>query len=231
METREKRLLKHLLLRPKVAFLDPTYTCTVSKKQTTAGIADILSHLMETYFAKEECEIQQNICEAMMRTCVHKGLEAYYDGKNYEARANLMWIATWAIKDFLKCGRSIAWSVHAIEYQLSAYYNITHGVGLAILTPIWMEYIMNETTMPYFARYAREVWKVIEEDDKKAALKGIDYLKKFFKELDLPSNLREVGIEETVYFDEMAEKAMPYLENVFFPLSKQDVMNIYNKCF
>lgn len=229
LNTREKRPLKHPKLRPQIAILDPTYTFTVSMDQTAAGIADILSHLMETYFSNVEGYMQEKLCEGLMKTCIHCGKQAYLDGTDYEARSNLMWCASWAINDFLKMGRPVTWSVHAIEHQLSAVYDITHGIGLAILTPHWMEHVLNETTAPKFAQFAREVWDVNEASDVEAAKIGIQCIKDFFRYLQLPTTLREVGINEDLYYEEMANKALPYLNGVFFPINKNDIIEIYKK--
>lgn len=228
---KEKRPLKHSLIRPKAAILDPVYTYSVSPVQTAAGISDIFSHLMETYFSKIEGYMQKRLCEGLMKTCIHNGLLAYNDGNNYEARANLMWTASWAINDFLKAGQSVTWSVHAIEHQLSAYYDITHGIGLAVLTPTWMEHILNESTISDFARFAREVWDVTEKDSWKAAQEGIKCLRAFFAKLQLPQTLQQTGICERTYFEEMAEKALPYLKGTYVPLTKEDIIRIYEKSF
>lgn len=228
---REKRPLKHPFIRPKAAILDPSYTCSVSRMQTAAGVADILSHLMETYFSNVDGYMQKRLCEGLMKTCIHNGLIAYEDGNDYEARANLMWTATWAINDFLKAGRPVTWSVHALEHQLSAYYDITHGIGLAVLTPVWMETVQNENTISDFAEFAREVWDVKEEDEWKAAAEGIQCLRAFFAKLQLPNTLRQTGIQEITYFKEMAEKAKPFLKGTYVPLMEKDIIHIYEKSF
>lgn len=231
IEKREKRPLKHPFLRPKVAIMDPTYTYSVPKKQTAAGIVDILSHLMETYFSNSEGYMQERICEALMKTCMHCGYQAFMTPYDYEARANLMWTSSWAINDFLKCGRPVTWSVHAIEHQLSACYDLTHGVGLAILTPHWMEHVLNEQTELPFARFARLVFGVEDEQNDVAARKGMQCLKAFYQTIDMPSTLRDVGITTTTLFDEMSEKALPYLKDTFFPLTKEDIIAIYERSF
>lgn len=231
MQKHEKRPLKHPLLRPVAAILDPSYTCSVPPAQTAAGVADILSHLMETYFSNVEGYMQERMCEALMKTCIHCGRKAYDDGDDYEARANLMWCATWAINDFLKAGRPITWSVHAIEHQLSAYYDMTHGVGLAILTPHWMEHVLNKDTEKQFAQFARVVWDVKECDDHTAACQGIACLRNFLQELHLPMTLQEAGVHETTYFEDMADKALPYLHGIFYPLTRDDIVTIYQKSY
>lgn len=231
MDKKEKRPMKHPLLRPSVAILDPTYTFSVSKEQTAAGVVDILSHLMETYFSNEEGYMQERLCEGLMKTCIHCGYLAYNNPDDYEARANMMWCASWAINDFLKCGRSVTWSVHAIEHQLSAYYDITHGIGLAILTPNWMRYVLNDSTVKMFAQFARNVWDVKESDDETAAKKGISCMKTFYGMLNMPSTLRDVNIMETDNFEDMAKKALPYVVDTFYPLQKEDIIAIYERSY
>ena len=119
-----------------------------------------------------------------------------------------------------------------MEHQLSAYYDLTHGVGLAILTPAWMRYILSEKTVDKFAEYGINVWDIDRNLDKMRIAKlAIEKTQDFFaKELKLPTSLHEVGIDET-YFDEMAEKAAnANLLKAFVPLNKDDVKAIYQMC-
>ena len=82
--------------------------------------------------------MQDRMAEGLLRTCIEFGVRAVQNPEDYEARANLMWTSSWAINNFIKLGKTVEWTVHPMEHQLSAYYDITHGVGLAILTPHWM---------------------------------------------------------------------------------------------
>ena len=117
-----------------------------------------------------------------------------------------------------------------MEHQLSAYYDITHGVGLAILTPSWMRYVLRDETVDKFVEYAKNVWDIDCDGDKFAtANKAIDKTEEYFKALGIPSTLREVGIDEEK-LEIMAEKASRTLGNVFVPLTKDDVLNIYKMC-
>ena len=127
--------------------------------------------------------------------------------QNYEARSNLMWASTVGLNHLLTVGKGGAWSVHPIEHVISAYYDITHGVGLAILTPAWMEYVLSDKTVRRFARFAREVFGVKETDDVKAAELGIEKVREFNQSLGMPSTLTEVGILQDK-FDEMAAEAV-----------------------
>lgn len=225
-ETKEKIGTRNPLLRPKAAILDPTFTFSVSAYQTACGVADIMSHTMESYFAREEAELQDRFAEGILKVCIKYGPIVLQEPTHYEARANLMWAASWAINDMLKLGHMTQWSVHPMEHPLSAFYSVTHGEGLAILTPHWMEYVLSEDTVDKFARFAREIWQVEEKDVWDMAREGIERLRGFYEQLHLRSSLGELGIDET-HLDAMAMDAARQTVNGYVSLSAKDVKNIY----
>ena len=207
-KTHEKLEINHPLLYPKLSVCDPTYLYTLPPEQTAAGAVDILSHVMEQYFqSNDEAYITDVLSEAVMKTVVKYARKAMDEPQNYEARSNLMWASTVGLNHLLTVGKGGAWSVHPIEHVISAYYDITHGVGLAILTPAWMEYVLSDKTVLRFARFAREVFGVKETDDAKAAELGIEKVREFNRSLGMPSTLTEVGILQDK-FDEMAAEAV-----------------------
>ena len=133
---------------PKVSFLDPTVTYSVSPYQTACGSADMMSHILEVYFnMTPDLYMLDCFMEGMMKTIIKYTPVALADPENYEARANLMWTSSWAINGFINGSKRKAWSCHPMEHQLSAVYDITHGHGLAILTPRWMEYCLDESNV------------------------------------------------------------------------------------
>lgn len=229
LETSEKLGTGHKDMAPKFSILDPTYTFSVPKNQTAAGTADIMSHIFEVYFNNtKEAYLQNRMAEALLKTCIHYGAKAMEEPGNYEARANLMWTSSLAINGLLSYGKDAEWSVHPMEHELSAFYDITHGVGLAILTPHWMEYVLNDNTVDKFVEYGVNVWGIDSIGDKyEIAHNAIKKTKEYFVSLGLPSSLREVGIEEEK-LEEMAKQATVRgkLGN-FKPLEAQDVLNIY----
>lgn len=216
-------------LKPKMSVLDPEYTYSVSKKQTSAGTADMISHILESYFTNvENADVQARFAEGLLKNCFKYGSIALEEPDNYDARANLMWTASMAINGVIKCGAEVAWCVHPMEHELSAFYDITHGEGLAILTPYWMEYVLDEKTAGKFAEYARNVWDIREDDDMTAAKEGIKCTKEFFKSMNLPQTLTDVGIDEE-HFDIMAEKAAASCKRAYRPLSKDDIKTIFKE--
>ena len=235
-DTNDKRGRLSPLLFPKVSFLDPTLTYTVSPYQTACGSADIFSHLMEVYFTTDHSMyLIDTFIEGMMRTVVRYAPIAMREPENYEARANLMWASSWAINGLVGCDKPQAWSCHPMEHELSAVYDITHGHGLAILSPRWLEYCMSNETLPKIAQFGINVFGIEPTmPQKEIALRAIDALAHFlFDTLGLQRTLPEVGIVDETHFDSMAFKAvLPYGGNLpgFRPLTKEDVIEIYRMC-
>lgn len=228
-ETKDKIGTGHENMRPKVSILDPEYTYTVPKDQTAAGTADIMSHIFESYFnTGSSIDIQDGIAETLLKTCIKYGEIAFNDPNNYEARANLMWASSLAINGLISYGTdNNAWSAHPMEHELSAYYNITHGIGLAILTPFWMKYILNDDTVDRFAKYGVNVWGIDSSLDKYIiANKAIKRTYKFFRKLEMPATLSDVGIG-TENLNVMAKKAAKGLDKAYVPLDEKDVLNIF----
>ncbi|MBO8415776.1 MAG: iron-containing alcohol dehydrogenase [Proteobacteria bacterium] len=233
-DTNEKIGVLHPLNFPRVSVLDPSYTLTVSKKQTAAGSADIMSHIFEQYFVDGSCMVTEGLCESVLRTVIKFAKIAYDDGSNYTARANLMWASSLACNGICQLGSDVgAWVCHAIEHELSAYYDITHGEGLALLTPVLMRYTLNDKTAERYASFARNVFGIDKADKVEAAKAGIEALEQFFASIGLPKTLRDVGITEKTHFKAMAEhacKCFP-LDQAFVPLNPEQVVEILELSF
>ena len=233
LETGDKlgRLAPALL--PKVSFLDPTLTYSVSKFQTACGAADIMSHIIEVYFnTQEDLFMLDCFMEGMLKTIVKFAPEALANPENYEARANLMWTSSWAINGFINGGKRKAWSCHPMEHELSAVYDITHGLGLAILTPRWMEYCLDESNMDKYVQYGVNVFGIDSSLDKMhIARESIRLTAEFlFDTLGLQRTFTEVGIKRED-FELMARKACRYgAIKGFKTLTQADVVNIFEMC-
>jgi len=234
METHEKIGRADPKLLPAVSFMDPTLTYTVSKYQTACGSADILSHISETYFARKDngMYMLDKFAEGIMKTVIRYAPVALKEPENYEARANLMWASSWAINNFIRIDAPCVWSCHPLEHELSAFYDITHGLGLAIVTPRWMRHILNEETLPMFVRFGIEVWEIdYNLPDMEIALEGIKSLEDFlYRDLGLTDNLTDLGITDE-HFEEMAARITRKgpLQG-FATLTKEDCIAIYKAC-
>jgi len=231
-ETEQKLAIHSDLLRPKFSILDPTYTFTVPKNQTAAGTVDIFSHILEQYFSPtKDAFVQNRVAESLLITCIHYGPIALKEPTNYEARAQLMWTSSLALNGLLGYGRITDWATHGIEHAVSAAYDVTHGAGLAILTPYWMEYVLSEETTDKFVEYAQNVWQIKGRNDLAVARKGIEKTREFFANLGMPKTLRDVGVKEDK-LEDMAEKTVLYGDvGKFKKLGKNDVLAILKNAF
>ncbi|NLY37052.1 MAG: iron-containing alcohol dehydrogenase [Tissierellia bacterium] len=234
METKEKFGWSSPNVLPKFSLLNPRYTFSVSRKMTAAGVADIMSHAMENYFSLgEENYLADRFAEGLMKTCIHYGPIALEDPKDYSARANLMWAGSWAINGLLSAGKALPWSVHALEHELSAFYDLTHGVGLAILTGPFLRHVLSEQTKAKIAQFGYNVFDLPDSgNEHRDALKAIEALEDFFEcELGLPMSLEEVGIGEedlaTMAKKILLQRGAPIMG--FAKLDEEDILEIYKK--
>ena len=228
-ETNDKIGYLDPLLFPVCSILDPVYTFTVSKKQTAAGCADAMNHVMEQYFTADTTLLNDGFCEAEFRALMENTRKCLDNPEDYTARAEMMLCCTYGCNGILALGNSPSgWPCHAIEHALSAYYDITHGEGLAIITPRWMRYILSDRTIDRFVKYGINVFGIDASLPKQEiAEKAIDATYRFFESINIPMHLREVGIDET-RIDEMAHHIAVNegLENAYVPLNEQDIKNI-----
>ena len=228
-ETNDKIGFMDPLLFPVCSFLDPRYTFSVSKKQTAAGCADAMNHIIEQYFCEDSTLLNDGFCEAGLKSLMANAKSCLANPEDYRARAEMMFACTLGCNGIYSLGNSPSgWPCHGIEHALSAYYDITHGEGLAIITPRWMEHILSERTLERFVKYGINVFDIDTTlTGMEIAHKAIDMTYAFFEEIGIPMHLREVGIGEE-RIDEMAHHIAVNegLENAYVPLSEQDIKEI-----
>lgn len=144
---------------PKFSILNPTFTFTLPKYQMTAGFFDIMSHILEQYFSGEDDSTSDYIMEGLLKSLIHSSRTAIKNPADYEARSNIMWIATWALNTFVAKGKTTDWEVHMIGQSIGAYTNATHGMTLSAVSLPYYRFLL-----PYglqkFKRYAVNVWDV-----------------------------------------------------------------------
>ena len=228
-ETNDKIGYIDPVVYPHTSILDPTYTFTVSRKQTAAGIADAMNHVMEQYFTEDTTLLNDGFCESMFRSLMANGRKCIDNPEDYTARAEMMLACSYGCNGILALGNSPSgWPCHGIEHALSAYYDITHGEGLAIITPRWMRHILNERTLPRFVKYGINVFGLDASlPEREIAEKAIDATYAFFESIGIPMHLHEVGIDDS-RLDEMAHHIAVNegLDHAYAPLTEQDIKEI-----
>lgn len=234
METNEKIGIGGEGIIPRAAFENPEYSFTLPAYQTACGAFDIFNHVLDNYYLAGEAtfDLILEFQEAVMRAVVKWAPVAIKEPENYEARANLMWASSMALNHVLDAGTLHDCACHAMEHELSAYYDITHGHGLAIVAPRWLTYILNDKTAPQIYRLGVKVFGLKEGMEVFAGAKAaIEALETFcFETLGLKKNLSDLKIDET-HFKAMAEHACGGgTINGPKTLTPEDVEEIYKMC-
>ncbi|HKM04294.1 MAG TPA: iron-containing alcohol dehydrogenase [Lachnospiraceae bacterium] len=185
-------------IRPKFSVLNPELTTTLSLYQTACGATDIMAHVFERYFTNtKDVEVTDRLCEAILLSMITEVPKVMKNPTEYQARANVMWAGMVAHNNIVGVGRSQDWNSHAIEHELSGYYDCAHGAGLAVIMPAWMQYVMKHDVMR-FAQVAVRVWGCDMDDanPEKTAMEGIQSFKKFLSSIGMPITLAELGAKE-----------------------------------
>lgn len=212
-------------LFPKFTILNPRFTMTVPHYQMVAGFFDIMSHLMEQYFAgKADCTTDY-INEGLMRSLVHSSRIAAKNPQDYEARANVMWTATWALNTLLKCGKGGDWEVHQIGHAIGLVTDATHGMTLASVSLPYYRHVMRDG-LHQFVRFAVNVWGVRPEgkSDEQVATEGLGCLEAWMKEIGVVMHSSELGVTEQ-NLQQVAD-AVLILPVGYRTLTREEVMGI-----
>ena len=200
--TRQDGLLKRGcttdLIRPRFSVLNPELTFSLPAWQTACGCTDIMSHTFERYFTpSEDVEVTDRLCEAILLTIIKEAPRVIANPCDYDARANIMWAGMVAHNNIVGAGRIQDWSSHKLEHELSALYDCSHGAGLAVIQPAWMEYVMPRNVMR-FAQFATRVMgcEMDFEHPEVTAREGIARLRRFFSSIGMPVNFQQLGARE-----------------------------------
>lgn len=229
-DTNDKIGYLDALLFPVVSLLDPEYTFTVPERQTIAGVADAMCHIMEQYFSGPANSLADGFCEAGFNTLMTNVRTVLKNPEDYEARAEIFLACAWGCNGIYGMGmESSGWPLHGIEHALSAYYDIIHGLGLAIITPHWMRHVLNEKTLHRFVKFGVNVFGIDPKlPELEIANEAIDQLVAFYKSIGIPMHLTEVGIPDGSRINEMAHHVAENenLDQAWAPLDEKDIAEI-----
>ena len=228
-----KRGCNNDLCRCRFAVMNPELTYTLPKYQTASGCVDILMHTMERYFNNNQSmDLTDHLCEALMRTVMMNGRILMQSPENYDARAEIMWAGSLSHNGLMGCGTDGGdWSCHQLEHELGGMFDVAHGAGLAAVWGSWARYVM-DANVERFAQFACNVFEIpCGSDLKEAALKGIEAMEQFYRYMEMPTSVSDLGITLT---DEQIE-TLSYkcsFENtrtigVVKKLNMEDMANIY----
>ena len=136
-ETHEKNAISDPCLRPKYAVLDPALTTGLPPHITSTTGMDALTHAVEAYVGKSNVKSTIKYSEDAVEL-IHANLEkAYNNGKDMEARENMLKASFYAGSAFT---RAFVGYVHAIAHNLGGMYNTPHGLANAVILPYVLEW-------------------------------------------------------------------------------------------
>lgn len=229
---KEKLKIGHVFadekIMPRFSILNPKYTYTLPHYQMVAGIYDIFNHICEQYFSGEDDNTNDYIGEGLMKSLIYSSRIANQNPKDYEARSNIMWTATWALNTLVAKGKSTDWMVHMLGQAVGAVTDATHGMTLAAVSLSYYKYIM-DAGLAKFVRFAKNVWDVKPErkSDREIALAGLEAMKNWMNELGLAMSLTELGATEDMMDDLV--NATVILEGGYKLLTKDDIREIFKQ--
>lgn len=194
-----KRGYNNDICRPVFAVMNPELTMTLPAYQTACGCTDILMHTMERYFTNGgNMELTDTIAEGLMRTVMKNAQILRDDPHNYDARAEVMWAGSLSHNGLTGCGNDGGdFATHSLEHELGGMFDVAHGAGLAAVWGSWARYVMKDC-LHRFYRFATHVMGIAEDSSmEEAALKGIEAMEDFYRSIQMPTNLKELGINPT----------------------------------
>lgn len=219
--------------RPKFAIMNPELTYTLPKYQIACGVVDIMMHTMERYFSPVgNLELTDKIAEGLLRTMIKYGKLSLENPHNYEARAEIMWASSLAHNGLTGCGGIGDWSTHQLEHDLGGVYDIAHGAGLSAVWGSWARYVYKENPKR-FVQFAENVFGIEKiGTDEEVAIKGIEAMENFYKEIEMPISISETGItlsneDVEMLAEKCSNNGTRYIGS-FKKLFKEDMAKIYS---
>lgn len=211
---------------PRFSILNPVYTYTLPQYQMVAGFYDIMNHITEQYFSGEDDNTSDYLMEGLLNSLIHSSRIAVKNPTDYEARSNIMWIATWALNTLVAKGKSSDWMVHMLGQAVGAHTDATHGMTLAAVSMAYYRYIC-QFGLAKFKRFAINVWGVNPEgkSDEQIAAEGLDRMEAYMKEIGLVMNISELGVTEAMIED--VAKSTLILEGGYKVLTHDEIVAIF----
>lgn len=231
-ETHQKISVRYPgLLRPRFAIMNPELTMTLPWEQTAYGVVDMMAHIYERYFSNTTgTQLVDAYSEAILRDVMDQALSVRIDPDNYDARADLMWAGTLAHNGLCGVGKEEDWASHRLEHEISAFYDVAHGAGLAVIIPAWMKFCA-ERNPDKLWRFAINVLSVnpVGKQTSEIIQEGIITLKEFYHDMGLTTNLKTlIGTEPNI--DKMVrslERNVGKTLGCYVPLTMDDCAEIY----
>ncbi|TDR82292.1 iron-containing alcohol dehydrogenase [Paludibacterium purpuratum] len=192
--SQSKLPFRHPLLFPRFSILDPQKTYTVPERQVANGVVDAFVHVAEQYLTVADAALaQERFAEGLMQSLIELGPQVQDKPRDYDVRANLMWVATMALNGVVGAGVTHDWSTHMIGHELTVLYGIDHARTLALVLPASLM-LRRAGKRAKLLQYAERVWQLREGDEEARIEQAIELTRDFFERMGLPTRLSAYGL-------------------------------------
>lgn len=225
-QVQHKYVMNDFVLIPKYAVLDARLTLSLPPHLTATTGMDALTHAVEAYIGRSTT--RQTRQEALEATrLVFANVErAYRNGKDYEARSNML---TAAYRAGIAFSRSYVGYVHAVAHSLGGQYNIPHGLANAVLLPYVLE--------SYGSCIHRKLHDLAvaagiadaQESDAGAAAKFIRAIRQLNARMGIPETLEGIRPEDIPVMAAHAEKEANPLYPVPRLMTREELTFFYEQ--
>ncbi|MDR0785415.1 MAG: iron-containing alcohol dehydrogenase [Treponema sp.] len=230
-----KRGYSNDVCRPKFAAMNPELTFTLPPYQIACGCVDIVMHTLERWLdpKRADSELTDSIAIALIKTVTRNALILKDNPRDYNAAAEIMWASSLSHNGLTGCGGSGGdWSTHQIEHELSGMFDVAHGAGLSAVWATWARYVY-KSLLPRFAKLGAEAFGVAGDSEEDTALLAIDNMEAFFKSINMPTSIHELGVDLTEeQAKELAFRCSFFGKRKlgsFYPLDVSDLEAIYRR--
>ena len=196
--TKTKLPFKNALVFPQFSILDPTKTYTLPPRQVANGVVDAFVHIVEQYLTyPANAPVQDRFAEGLLTTLIELGPVALSDPKNYDVRANLMWVATLALNGLIGVGVPQDWATHMVGHEITALHGLDHAQTLAIVLPAMLQE-RRDAKRGKLLQYAERVWGLTNGDEEQRIDAAIVRTRDFFESLGVKTRLSDYDLGSDV---------------------------------
>ncbi|GAK03889.1 alcohol dehydrogenase [Geomicrobium sp. JCM 19037] len=225
-----KRGLVSSALLPDVAIVDPVLTRSCPPRVTASSGVDAFTHAIESYVAVRATPFTNMYAEKAMELFPLHIHQAVHNGSNLESRVGMSMVSHMAGISLANAGVG---AVHALAYPLGGTYHVEHGVANALLLPFVLE-VTGKTCTPQMVSVASKLQLGDYTETPDLALDAIIYyLLQLLEDLDLPSSLQELGVDEQSLpqLAKEASKVTRLLSNTPYTLNEKKILAIYERAY
>ncbi|MGG0644557.1 iron-containing alcohol dehydrogenase [Sporosarcina gallistercoris] len=223
-ETHEKYAINDPVLTPHFAVMDPLLTVGLPKHITSTTGMDALTHAVEAYIGRSNTLQTKQWSQEATKLIFENLYEAYKNGNNLKARANMQRASFLAGRAFT---RAYVGYIHAIAHTLGGFYNVPHGLANAVIMPHVLEYYGEAVHKP-LAELA-ELTSITDstDSDEVKCKKFIEAIRQMNEKMDIPETISSIKTQDIPLMVDRAYNEANPLYPVPRILNKKDLETLY----